>query len=76
MQVRFVLPDGGFFDRETDAVPQRDDTVRHHEDADGRLVFPQLMWVREVVWDTFAPPGAPNLKVEVLLTNERPKHAR
>lgn len=75
MKIRFILPVsvGGFFDREATAAPSVGDTVRHHHDADGRLVGPHLYFVREVVWDTFQPPGSGGLGVDVYLSEKRPR---
>jgi hypothetical protein len=74
MHIRFVLPVGeGFFDREAEAVPSVGDTVRHHYDKDGRLVGPRLLFVREVVWDTFDPPEGSGLAAHIYLDHTRPR---
>lgn len=75
MKIRFILPldPGGFFDREADAVPRAGDTVRHHYDADGRMVGPRLFFVREVVWDTFNPSESTGLSAHVYLDATRPR---
>lgn len=74
MKIRFVLPVGeGFFDRDADAVPRVGDTVRHHYDAKGYLVGPRLLFVSEVVWDTFNPPESSGLSAHVYLNHARPR---
>lgn len=74
MKIRFILPVGeGFFDREAEAVPRVGDTVRHHYDSDGNLVGPRLLFVSEVVWDTFDPPEGSGLSANVYLNNARPR---